>query len=113
MLRLALLEMAGLVLCRRAAERLVRALSEALRHRRNQRFLLLMADSRRRSGLAAPARQEQVRVHSQGLRAHHPYQEIQRHQDTDEGLWDDRRYSRRANGMFSVSAAAELSLHQD
>src|SRR3981189_3000545 len=103
MLRLALLEVAGLVLCRSAAERLVRALSETLRHRRNQRILLLMANSCRRSGLEAPARQEKVRVHGQGLRTHHSYQEVQGHKDTDAGLWDDRRYSGRANGLFSVS----------
>jgi uncharacterized protein YecE (DUF72 family) len=29
------------------------------------------------------------------------------------GFWHDRRHSRRQHGMFSVSAPAELSLHQD
>ena len=57
---------------------------------RNQRILLLMANSCRRSGLEASARQENVRVHGQGLRTHHSYQEVQGHKDTDAGLWDDR-----------------------
>jgi hypothetical protein len=50
-------------ICRRTT---VRALPEALRHRRNQRILLLMADGCGRPGLAAPARQEEVRLHRQG-----------------------------------------------
>ncbi len=44
MLGLAVLEVAGFILCGCAAERLVRTLPETLRHRRDQRVLLLMAD---------------------------------------------------------------------
>jgi uncharacterized protein YecE (DUF72 family) len=44
MFRLALLEMAGLILFRRATAKLVRALPRALRHRRNQCIVLLVAD---------------------------------------------------------------------
>src|SRR3954454_18339535 len=55
MLGLALLEMARFVLCRRATARLVRALHEALRQRRDQRILLLVADGCQRPGLAAAA----------------------------------------------------------
>ena len=35
-----------------------------------------------------------------------PHIKIQGHEDTRERFWDDRRYSRRPDGLFSVSAAA-------
>jgi Protein of unknown function DUF72 len=73
MLRLALLEMAGFVLCRGATTRLVQALSETLRYRRNQRIFLLMAHGSERSGVAARARQEEVCLHRKSLRAHYRY----------------------------------------
>src|SRR5687767_1400409 len=110
MLGLAVLEMAGFFLCRGAAERLVWTLREALRHRRNQRFLLFLADGRGSPGLAAPARKEKVHLHRQSERTHHSHQEVQGHKDAHPGFWHDRRYPRRSHGMFSVSAAAELPL---
>lgn len=56
MLGLVLLEMAGPVLSGRYAhEHLVRSLREPLRHRRDQRIVLLMADGRERQSLEAAA----------------------------------------------------------
>src|SRR3984957_4138375 len=113
MLRLALLEMAGFILCRGATTRMVQALSETLRHRRNQRIVLLVAYGGERSGVAARARQEEVCLHCKSLRAHYPREEIQGHENSHKGLRNDRRRSRRSNGVLSFSAAAELWLHQD
>src|SRR3984957_18952567 len=112
MLRLALLEMAGFILCRGATTRMVQALSETLRHRRNQRIVLLMAYGGERPGVAARARQEEVCLHCKSLRAHYPREEIQGHENFGKGLRNDRRRSRRPNGLLPFSAAAELSLHQ-
>src|SRR3954454_13001295 len=67
MLGLALLEMAGFILSRCAAERLVRTLPEALRHRRDQRIVLLVAYGCQRPVMAPRARQEEVCLHRQGL----------------------------------------------
>src|ERR1700722_8474214 len=113
MLRLALLGMAGFILCRGATTRLVQALSETLRYRRNQRIVLLMAYGGERSVVAAWALQEEVCFHRKSLRAHYPRKEIQRHKNTSKGLWRDRRRSRRSDGLFPFSAATELSLHRD
>jgi len=41
------------------------------------------------------------------------YQEVQGHEGSREGFRDDRRYPGRPDGLLPVSAAAELSLHED
>src|SRR6202167_1848879 len=71
MLRLALLGLAGFILCRSATTRLVRALSQTLRYRRNQCIVLLVAYGGERSGVAARARQEEVCLHRKSLRPEH------------------------------------------
>ena len=76
-------------------------------------FVLLLADRCRRSGLAPSARQENVRLYDQGLRAHHPHQEVQGHENSRKGFWHDLGYPRRPDGLFLVSVASELSLHQN
>ena len=70
------------------------------------------SDRCRRSGLAPSARQENVRLYDQGLRAHHPHQEVQGHEDSRKGFWHDLGYPRPPDGLFLVSVASELSLHQ-
>ena len=63
------LEEAGLV--ERAREnddrRMVRSLREPLRHRRDQRLVLFMADSRKREVMEAAAARPEFYLHDQGL----------------------------------------------
>jgi hypothetical protein len=65
------------------------AISEKISHGRNQRFVLLLADRGEDSGLAPSARQENVRLYGQGLRAHYPHQEVQGNDNSRKGFWDD------------------------
>jgi hypothetical protein len=73
---------------------------------------LLMAYGGERSSVAARARQEGVCLHRESLRAHYPCEEIQRYKNSNKRLRNDRRRSRRPNGLLPFSAAAELSLYQ-
>ena len=63
-----------------------------------------------RPGAVSPV--ENVRLYDQGLRAHHPHQEVQGHEDSRKGFWHDLGYPRPPDGLFLVSVASELSLHQ-
>jgi hypothetical protein len=71
-----------------------------------------MAHRGERAGVAARARQEEVYLHGKSLRAHYAREEIQGHENSHKGLRNDRRRSRRPNGLLPFSAAAELSLQQ-
>ena len=67
LLGLALLEMAGFVLCGPAPAGLVSVLLRLVQYSRDQRFLLLMADRRECSCLATPAGRQGVRLYVEGL----------------------------------------------
>jgi hypothetical protein len=91
--------MAGFVLCRCAAEGLVRALPEALRHRRDQRILSWPTVAGVQAWRRQPGKRKFVyTVKVCELISH--IQKFQGHEDTRERFRDDRRHSRRPDGCF-------------
>ncbi len=108
MLRLALLEMAGSVLRGCAAERLVRRhyLKRFDTVEINASFYSWPTVGGVQSWRRQPGRKKFVyTVKVCELITQH--QEVQRHHDTRERFWHDRRHSGRPDGLFSVPLTAE------
>src|SRR6185312_14165136 len=49
-------------------------------------------------------------LHGESLRAHNAHQKVQGHENTHQRFRPDRRYPRRAYGLLSIPASAELPL---